>query len=178
MKTDHWAHDVLKYDTVATLFAHWNTFSLFTCHYPISGYLYKLFLVCVMYFYPTKLLGFILGHEVGAFLLPISHDWVHDRKCAIFGIKYLLQFLHNLGIFATRHDHKKHHNHDHPYVYQNFTSSGIYSQRFDKCFDSLWNYLFDCSSKRKIQLYKLMWYPMFATFLGTVLLSPLILIML
>jgi hypothetical protein len=175
-KTDHWLHDTLKYDKVQTLYAHWNSFSLFTCHYPINGILIKLFILYNMCYYFDKTIAFFLGYEIGVFLLPISHDWVHERRCGVFGVHYLLKPLEKLGVFATKQDHYTHHKYDHPCVYQNFTSSGIYLKPFDKIIDKLWNVFYDYSNKYKIPLHKLMWYPMIMSLFCTVIVSTTFLI--
>lgn len=174
-KTDIWGHNILKYDKVETLYSHWNSFSLFTCHYPINNVLMQLFLAYNLYFHFGYVLSFILGYEFGVFLLPISHDWVHERRCGDFGAYYLLRPLEYIGVFAAKHDHHTHHKYDHATVYQNFTSSGIYSKLFDKMLDKMWNKMFAYSVEHKVPLHNLMWYPMFGSMFLTVYCLPYVL---
>ena len=173
-KTDKWLHDVLGYDKIHTLYSHWNSFSLLTYHYPLNGYLVKMFVIYNMYFNFGCTIAYFFGYEFGVFLLPISHDWVHSRLCGVFAY-YLLKPLETLGIFATKEDHKSHHRHDHPTVYQNFTSSGIYSKRINVMIDKIWDEMFNYSKTNKIRLYKLMWYPMMGTIICTLVFSTYIL---
>lgn len=156
-ENDPQLRNVLGYDGVHVLYSHWNSFSLFTYHYPLNGVLLKLFVAYHLCFNFEIIIGYILGYEFGVFLLPISHDWVHSRLC---GAYYMLKPLEMLGIFATKEDHRSHHRHDHPTVYQNFMSSGIFSKRANDYADEIWNILFEYSNMKKIQLYKLMWYLM------------------
>jgi hypothetical protein len=164
-KDDNWMHDTMSYHdyrgAIATAYAHWNSFSLLTSDYLISGWLMKIFLVYMLYSYPIYFTPFLLGHEIGVFLLPISHDWVHERKSGRFGFYYLFKPLEMLGIFATKSDHIRHHDYDHAHVYQSFSSSGIYFPTLDKITDRMWNASFECAVEDKIPLYKILWYPMF-----------------
>lgn len=62
-------------NTFATLFTHWESFSLFTQIYPFK-YLDKLLLIYILYYNPSTI-HYILGHEVGVLFIPIAHDFCH-----------------------------------------------------------------------------------------------------
>jgi hypothetical protein len=132
----------VKMDSFATAFTHWESFSLFTQNYPFNHIFLKLYLIYNLMYNPISI-PFILGYEIGVFLLPISHDWVHERKSGAFGTNYFLKPLEMIGIFATKEEHKRHHEVNHRTVYQGFTSSGLYSKRFDGIVDNVWNYVHD-----------------------------------
>jgi hypothetical protein len=51
----------------------------------------------------------------------------------------VLSVCERAGLLATKADHHPHHVHDHPTVYQSFTSSGIFSRRLDTVVNGLWN---------------------------------------
>ncbi len=170
-KEDDWMAEILSYGTKAGAFAnavsHWESFSLFTLEYPIPGIFAKLFVLLNLFYYPAAVAPFFLGYEIGVILLPVSHDWVHERKAASFGIYYLIRPLETIGLFATRADHRNHHDHTCRTVYQGFTSSGLYSARFDKILDDFWNYTFDKCVEMKYPLHKVLWYVMVGILCGT-----------
>lgn len=121
------------------LFAHWESFSLFTQLYPFGliGFVITKLLLLLGIYNPV-VLSFVLGHEMGVILLPISHDWVHARFISKV-LYYPFKFLEVIGIFATREKHQIHHQYNHQYVYKSFSSSGIFLERFDKYLDNLWD---------------------------------------
>lgn len=127
-------------NTFATLFTHWESFSLFTQTYPFK-YFDKFLLSLILYYKPTTI-AYILGHEVGVLFIPIAHDFCHFQYANKFGAKYLLKPLEYIGILANRQIHQTHHDHNHEYVYQSFFSSGIYCSWVDRLGDWIWNYIF------------------------------------
>ena len=155
---------------IAVAVAHWESFSLFTSNFPFQTI--KIFISLAILKFPT-IIPFILGYEFGVILLPISHDWVHFRHAAIGKFYYVLKTLELLGIFATRDDHKSHHVYDHPTVYKGFTSSGIYSKRFDSLIDAVWDYTFVYSNKNCVEMHKILWYLMILTLWGSILFASL-----
>ena len=106
-----------------------------------------------MIYHSPNYVIYLLGYELGAFLLPISHDWVHLRSSPQYGVYYILKTLEMIGIFATREDHKSHHNYEHRTVYQGFTSSGLYSKTFDKYINRLWISIHDYCKENNIEMY-------------------------
>lgn len=173
---DDWSHVVSTnnfHGAFATAFAHWESFSLFTMRYPLNESM-RWFVISSLYWHPY-LAPFFLGYEIGVILLPISHDWVHKKNAQKFGIYYILKALEMIGIFAKPSDHAKHHKYTHPTVYQGFTSSGLYSARFDAFLDNIWNYFFYHCHRTKSKLHSILWYLMIATTCGTLLVSTVIL---
>jgi len=157
-----WAKGILSYTTPDGAFyvmvSHWVSFSLFTSYFPINGILLKLFILINLVLYPAETSGFFLGYEFGAMLLPISHAWVHN-KIKVSNEKilyYSLKFLEYIGIFATKEDHKEHHNYSGEYVYTSFTSSGLYSVILDNYVTNIWNYSFKKCKEYNYQLYKVL----------------------
>lgn len=140
-------------NSFATAFTHWESFSLFTQTYPFNSIIIKVYLVWVLYRF-SLIWPYLLGHEIGVLLLPISHDWVHERKSSKFGIYYLLKPLEYFGIFATKETHKRHHE-IHDTVYQGFTSSGLYSARFDTFVDNIWNHYYKSDELGSFKEYKI-----------------------
>lgn len=154
-----------------TAIAHWNSFSLFTMDYPIRTIFMHIFLWINLYLCCSEMVVYFLGYEIGVFLLPISHDWVHKRVSASYGIYYLLKPLEILGIFATKQDHKRHHQYDSSTVYQGFTSSGLYSKKLDDYVDIIWNNAFYTSVALKVPPYRILWWFMSLTFISTLTIS-------
>jgi hypothetical protein len=137
-RSDDWAPALSYYKTGANniVRSHWESFSIF-CLSPFSAIL-ALFGI---YYYP-QFAPYVLGFEIGMILLPLAHDWVHLRKSRAYGLNYLFHPLEMMGIFATREDHSAHHNHNHPTVYQGFSSSGIYARHIDRIFNWMWDFAF------------------------------------
>jgi hypothetical protein len=156
-----------------TAIAHWNSFSSFTMDFPFSVRLPMFICLCV---FPSETMVYFLAYEIGVFLLPISHDWVHKRCAAKYGLYYLLNILEIIGLFASKSDHERHHNHDHPAVYQGFTSSGLYSSTLDRHVDAIWNFAYDIANQYKIPMYKTLRWFMSITIFSTMSFSILVLI--
>jgi len=179
-KTDDWSKNALSFNSFDGAFmvavSHWESFSLFTSFYPIPGILSKLFVIVSLWLFPSTMAGFIFGYEFGVILLPVSHDWVHDKKACAYGIRYFLEMLEFIGIFATQKDHIRHHVYHTPYVYQGFTSSGLYWARMDKFVDNIWNYVFDWCNNNKYPMYKTLWYIMTGIIYTTLSVSMIILV--
>lgn len=169
-KSNNWMPELSyhNYDgSYAVAVSHWNSFTLLTTNYPINGYIVKLFMFCMLYFYTAQTASFYLAYEIGAIFLPISHDWVHERKTAKQGtlLYYFLMTLEYIGIFATREVHKKHHDHSYPTGYQYFFSSGLYSERLDIWFNKFWNYIYFKCKENNYPMYHVLWYPMILVFI-------------
>jgi hypothetical protein len=145
---------VQKSGPFSVAIAHWVSFSLFTMNYPTKP-LVAFYVMSIIYIFPITF-PFFLGYEFGVLLLPISHDWVHQRIAARGPLYYFLLFLEKIGIIATKEDHATHHTYNHPTVYQGFTSSGIYSKFFDNIFDGIWDKAFYYSQTNNIPLYKVL----------------------
>ena len=176
-KEDDWYGDISirnNNGALSTAFSHWESFSLFTTNYPVNGTIMKLFLVYNLYFFPF-LSPFFLGYELGVILLPISHDWVHEKNATRYGIYYLLQLLEMIGVFATNADHIRHHIYSHDTIYQGFTSSGIYSKRFDTIVDDIWNYFYHKYNTTQYKMYSALWYLMTFVLCGTLTISTFVL---
>jgi hypothetical protein len=154
--------------------AHWVSFSLFTLSFPTR----MVWIVAVMlWLFPVSAVYFLF-YELGVILLPIAHDWVHNRNAALGILYHILLGFERIGIIAARADHKSHHIHNHRTVYQAFSSSGIYSRILDKVFDRIWDAAFDYSVLRGIDLHKVLWYGFVATLYGQICVIPAILGML
>lgn len=137
---------------MSIVFTHWESFSMFTYIYPFPGVCFVakiLTIFCI--FSHVNAVPFVLGHEVGAMLLPVAHDWVHERLSNKYGLFYLLKPLETIGIFASKKDHKVHHKHIHRYVYKSFSSSGLYSKTFDIYINALWRAIHDQSKGNKTE---------------------------
>lgn len=73
------------------------------------------------------------GYEIAALLLGYAHIWQHKPKSfwnPVF--RCIMNGLSSIGFIATARDHDSHHHHNHPTVYQDFSSSGLYMKRLDK----------------------------------------------
>ena len=152
-KNDNWANLSFhnKIDSYDIAVAHWHSFSLFMSHYSVH------ILFAIVLIRNPAYVCFLLGYEIGVLLLPISHDWVHLRLSNKY-FHTLFNFFECIGIFATRSDHKAHHKHDHRTVYQSFTSSGLYSKKFDALINSIWDKMFDYAHDNDVKMYKLCGY--------------------
>jgi hypothetical protein len=136
-----------EFGSEKVLFSHWESYSLTTmfCNIttvPIFGPVFSLSIAIgtlIMGGNCNSVIPFIAGYEFGTFLLPIAHDWVHLKKSKKYAFHYFFMVLEWLNIFASHRDHVSHHNHDHQFVYQNFSSSGIYSHYVDSIFNNIWN---------------------------------------
>ena len=154
-KDDNWAPHLSYYNATGArdvAVSHWNSFFISSTEFPFGRILPKIFLPIMIYYSPRYVI-YLLGYELGAFLLPISHDWVHLRSSPQYGVYYVLKSLEVIGIFATKDDHKSHHKYDHRTVYQGFTSSGLYSKVFDDYVNKLWDSIYDYSMKSRTPMY-------------------------
>jgi hypothetical protein len=129
-------------DGLATAFTHWESFSLFTQSYPCDHRIIKAFIFTSLYLLPP-MIPFIAGWEFGTLLLPAAHDWVHEKKAAKFGLQYVFIFLEKIGIFASKQDHNSHHKTGLERVYQDFSSSGLYSKKLDQYLNGIWDHVYD-----------------------------------
>lgn len=152
-KMDDW----MPLQAFDTAFSHWESFSLFAQTYPF-GTITKMYIGLNLLYNYVAMAPFILGYEIGVILLPLSHDWVHEKKSKKFYIHWLLAPLELIGIFATKEDHIRHHNYNHRTIYQGFTSSGLYSARFDAILDKFWDFIYDQTSHTKYQMCNWLWY--------------------
>lgn len=83
---------------------------------------------------------FFFGHEVATLLLPASHGWQHTHNNKMGPIlNPVFRCLEWLGVIANSEDHEKHHVHDGPTVYQDFSSSGLYMKSVDKILNKIWD---------------------------------------
>lgn len=179
-KADNWAKDILSFYSsvgeMATAISHWESFSLFTLDFPVNEVIMRLFVIFTLVSFPQIFLPFYIGYEIGVILLPISHDWVHDRNsCKVGILYYILKPLEYIGIFATRKDHIRHHIYNHPTVYQGFTSSGLYSKTFDGFIDLIWNKTYHYCNRTGKKMHQVMWYPMVAVLCCVLTIFPIIL---
>lgn len=129
------------------LTSHWHGYSMWTEPWLIifAGFLFLL--------NPWVTFSFFLGHEIGAYLLPTGHGWQHlSAKYFPYPLRKLYQSLEWIGVYANHKDHRKHHDHKHEFVYQSFTSSGLYSPVIDRYFDKVWNESFQQGTSKGLEL--------------------------
>jgi hypothetical protein len=135
----------LNYHTEAgvhnVLMSHWSGFSTLSTWPRIVGSA----VICWL----APAYGFwIVGYEVGVLFLPAAHAFQHLPASFFPSWLYaILQWLNRTGWFASAHDHKSHHDHKHPTVYQDFLSSGFYWRSLDTLVNSLWDRVFLASSR-------------------------------
>ena len=116
--------------------AHWTSYSFVFS---------KMFLSVMLIIWIWPMMSYyFLGYELAVIILPYAHGWQHIKhdKFNII-IKMFFTFFENIGIVANEYDHHNHHIHTGRTVYQNFSSSGIYSKYLDNKLNQLWNYCFD-----------------------------------
>ena len=178
-KDDDWAKSTLSFNSFnganKVAISHWESFSLFTLKYPIPNILSNIFTLTSLIYFPEIMSGFLFGYEFGVILLPVAHDWVHEKKSGVYGLQYFLGMLEYIGLFASQKDHILHHSYHGKYVYKSFTTSGLCSKIIDKFADIIWEYTFDWCNKNKYPMYKVLWYLMTGMTCATISLSTLIL---
>jgi hypothetical protein len=120
--------------------AHWVSYSMVAS--------FRVLIVLMFSYFNPLTLVYFSGYEIATILLPFAHKWQHisHNKENIF-IKYIFSIFQLLGIVANIEDHKKHHMHNWPTVYQDFSSSGLYIKYIDKLLNKLWDSAFNQAFK-------------------------------
>lgn len=115
--------------------AHWASFSMLTSRR-------ILIVIAFGYMFPPSL-AYFAGYEIGCLLLPFAHKWQHipPEKHDIIS-RILFTFLEKIGLLANHDDHEAHHKHNHPTVYQDFSSSGLYAKWIDPLLNKSWDWAF------------------------------------
>lgn len=138
-----WSRSNARRGVVAS---HWHAYcSMFKFDYLLLATLFLLALRLPV------LASLCIGREIGALFIVAGHGWAHRwlyiQRIPCF--RSLERWMAAFGGFADIQTHKRHHRHNHPTVYQSFTSSGLYSRTLDKLFDRLWDRLYTkgCSSE-------------------------------
>ncbi len=176
-KYDDWMNKLSYHNDIGSFIiamCHWHSFSLLTMNYPMPGFLVKVLTFLYLVYCPHVAAPYFLGYEIGVFLLPISHDWVHKRNISEYYMGNIFSVLETIGLFATKDDHKRHHIHTHTTIYQGFTSSGLYSSYLDSLFDKVWDYFFNASLKYNYPMYEYTWWLMTSALCVTLIIPLLI----
>ena len=177
-ETDDWAPFLgynPKYNSYVSLldnvgirnvtFAHWYSYTMMV--YP------RLYIALgIVLLYPPMCF-YLIGYELGVILLPLAHGWQHIPNHNFSSVtRYVFGFLEYVGVLAKKHDHSKHHVHNSPTVYQDFSSSGLYLKRLDDCFNKLWNVIFNYSKNngkiRPFDIFKIIFFSTFLFLFGLI----------
>jgi hypothetical protein len=140
---DNWAPELSYHNpsgTDAVVSSHWYSYSL-------CSQLDRLMLTAFICLCIPNLSWMLVGYELAVFLLPMAHGWQHIDRNRMGPLKPLLVVLAKVGIIADRHDHEGHHQYDHPTVYKNFSSSGLYLVSVDQYLDRKWDEAFQAATK-------------------------------
>jgi len=134
---DNWAPQLSYHNTDglrSILTAHWYSYTKLASQ--------EMILLAVMAYLCPSSCMLLFGYELGVFLLPIANGYQHVKE-EEFGILRLpVRYLARMNIIANKREHKGHHIHNHPTVYQDFSPSGIYMNSIDKFVNSMWDYLY------------------------------------
>ena len=118
------------------LVSHWHGFSLVLQRETL------ILVALISSIFPDTILYFV-GFEFAVLLLPIAHGWQHipqHRNGRI--VQTLFMCLESLGLVANKTAHRKHHNYRGATVYQDFSSSGLYSAKIDAAVNRFWDRAF------------------------------------
>ena len=91
-------------------------------------------------FFGRAALLYLVGFEFGVLLLPIAHGWQHvpQHRNGVL-VQQFFNVLERCGLVANKKDHHKHHNYRSETVYQDFSSSGLYSAKVDAAINRFWD---------------------------------------
>ena len=135
-KSNNWAPllSYYNYDGANNVaVAHWISYTMLGSA--------RIILVIGLSFISPLTLLYYSGYEIAVIMLPFAHRWQHiDKSEQNMGIKLFFTILEFCGIVANRGDHKRHHIHNGPTVYQDFSSSGIYAKYVDNLINKFWDY--------------------------------------
>ncbi len=78
-KTDDWAPELSYYNSEGSrriVQSHWVSYSL------LCAFEFKLIIPMIIsiWYLPSIMAPYIFGYEIGTFLLPFAHDWVHMKN--------------------------------------------------------------------------------------------------
>jgi len=145
---DNWNPDMSYYTDEGTrniVVAHWDGYTLL-------GSSRILLVLATCWLWPPNSLYFF-GYEIGVLLLPFAHGWQHinPKRMGILGP--VLTALMWIGLIANSSDHSRHHKHDHPTVYQDFSSSGLYMRYLDDWLNRQWDSAFFTAKQNSKRVY-------------------------
>lgn len=148
-KLNNWAPFLSYYNQAGAnniAVAHWTSFSMLAD--------IRILLVMILSYISPLTLIYYSGYEVGVIILPFAHRWQHiDKSEQNILIKSIFCLLELFGIVANKADHVKHHIHNGPTVYQDFSSSGIYTKYIDKLINRFWDTMYYKAVKNGGYLY-------------------------
>lgn len=145
-KRNNWAPEMSYHTSIGArnvLMSHWSGFSMMSKWW----FVLLAFYVCSR----MPLYGaWMVGYELSVLVLPAAHAYQHLPETFFPPWLFsLLSVFNRTGWFANAQDHKEHHKNNHPTVYQDFWSSGFYWKSLDSFSNTLWDYVYQKSTKKQ-----------------------------